>query len=178
MEYGLWHTAAYQEFSASGVLILVLMEYGLWLRRIRRADSLRWGLNPCSNGIWSLTRADDWKVFPTSVLILVLMEYGLWHKQRTSLSQPSEGLNPCSNGIWSLTRGSPSLNNQLVRLNPCSNGIWSLTLGNNHICDAVGPVLILVLMEYGLWLNVVQAIQSRTKVLILVLMEYGLWLQS
>ena len=38
------------------------------------------------------------------------------------------------------------------------------------------PVLILVLMEYGLWLNGVTVSYGIAPVLILVLMEYGLWL--
>ena len=36
-------------------------------------------------------------------------------------------------------------------------------------------VLILVLMEYGLWHDVAEGIVKSFKVLILVLMEYGLW---
>ena len=39
-------------------------------------------LNPCSNGIWSLT-------------LQGVPSYG----------DVSNGLNPCSNGIWSLTHG-------------------------------------------------------------------------
>ena len=35
------------------------------------------GLNPCSNGIWSLTRPWIKSVECAYVLILVLMEYGL-----------------------------------------------------------------------------------------------------
>ena len=39
---------------------------------------LIWRLNPCSNGIWSLTSAlADAATKATDVLILVLMEYGL-----------------------------------------------------------------------------------------------------
>ena len=34
-------------------------------------------LNPCSNGIWSLTQQNLWILIKTKVLILVLMEYGL-----------------------------------------------------------------------------------------------------
>ena len=34
-------------------------------------------LNPCSNGIWSLTRTDLIGDINVAVLILVLMEYGL-----------------------------------------------------------------------------------------------------
>ena len=37
-------------------------------------------------------------------------------------------------------------------------------------------VLILVLMEYGLWQIMAKYISNRNTVLILVLMEYGLWL--
>ena len=55
MEYGLWRTGAktYKEF-CKRVLILVLMEYGLW---------------PTPD-LYALCRE--------YVLILVLMEYGLW----------------------------------------------------------------------------------------------------
>ena len=49
------------------------------------------GLNPCSNGIWSLT------LFRNFVVVVVL------------------SLNPCSNGIWSLTPVQPSVR-QLRRL--------------------------------------------------------------
>ena len=34
-------------------------------------------LNPCSNGIWSLTNKAGSPAAPALVLILVLMEYGL-----------------------------------------------------------------------------------------------------
>ena len=35
------------------------------------------GLNPCSNGIWSLTLLFIFVILKDFVLILVLMEYGL-----------------------------------------------------------------------------------------------------
>ena len=55
------------------------MEYGLWRNQNEGiADSFD-RLNPCSNGIWSLTKGER-----------------LWQ-------QPLPCLNPCSNGIWSLT---------------------------------------------------------------------------
>ena len=41
-----------------------------------------YSLNPCSNGIWSLTRDEMAKYISRN------------------------SLNPCSNGIWSLTKGS------------------------------------------------------------------------
>ena len=132
-------------------------------------------LNPCSNGIWSLT----W--------IRALLGEKIWR------------LNPCSNGIWSLTDLLISSRITLTRLNPCSNGIWSLTLRSKTAWKTLSAVLILVLMEYGLWprpaglsprlrrcLNPCSnGIWSLTlagrrcsdlnTVLILVLMEYGLW---
>ena len=55
MEYGLWRRRHCQGDQTSFVLILVLMEYGLW----RDPE----GVNP-DGVVW--------------VLILVLMEYGLW----------------------------------------------------------------------------------------------------
>ena len=78
MEYGLWQIMIFKAMKELGVLILVLMEYGLWLSLSSPCSSPVVSLNPCSNGIWSLTSliplfAKDWHV-----LILVLMEYGLW----------------------------------------------------------------------------------------------------
>ena len=109
------------------VLILVLMEYGLWLRESSSEFFLRPRLNPCSNGIWSLTVGlfeirDDW-----SVLILVLMEYGLWLAMGVCTGVMASSLNPCSNGIWSLTGDRITGGSNAIGLNPCSNGIWSLT---------------------------------------------------
>ena len=66
-------------------------------------------LNPCSNGIWSLTHG--------------LCAGGV------SQRRP----NPCSNGIWSLTGEVSSEDLELERLNPCSNGIWSLTENVDHL---------------------------------------------
>ena len=52
-------------------------------------------------------------------------------------------------------------------------GLWR----NNDVDDfKVTLVLILVLMEYGLWLKEFLGDKRRANVLILVLMEYGLWL--
>ena len=109
------------------VLILVLMEYGLW-----RIDALLCGciylcLNPCSNGIWSLTGGGAFSDATGGVLILVLMEYGLWRRD-SACASGSVCLNPCSNGIWSLTKECSLRTSGVVCLNPCSNGIWSLTL--------------------------------------------------
>ena len=132
------------------VLILVLMEYGLW------------------RGIY------EWETKGSTVLILVLMEYGLWQTIRQAREICSVGLNPCSNGIWSLTV--PRMRDpRLAGLNPCSNGIWSLT-AVTALPPKPNRVLILVLMEYGLWRIRDARVNRRNCVLILVLMEYGLWL--
>ena len=132
------------------VLILVLMEYGLWQFVFNSTFKRVLCLNPCSNGIWSLTA--DYPECETKL----------------------QCLNPCSNGIWSLTQGD-FRQDRVHRLNPCSNGIWSLTRGCAAPCPKSPPVLILVLMEYGLWrFDKPQPYWVRA-VLILVLMEYGLW---
>ena len=110
------------------VLILVLMEYGLWQTLLLLLTFWMNCLNPCSNGIWSLTKPESVRGTVRKVLILVLMEYGLWRS-----------------GWFGVTA--------LGSLNPCSNGIWSLT-PRGGTCPYVGTwVLILVLMEYGLWPN-------------------------
>ena len=134
-------------------------------------------LNPCSNGIWSLTcHSRDDQRRSRRVLILVLMEYGLWPMPLDSPPLDWDCLNPCSNGIWSLTPRLSFLDRSVsLGLNPCSNGIWSLTVHFNWGRPS-GPVLILVLMEYGLWHARVHAYARIRTVLILVLMEYGLWL--
>ncbi len=180
MEYGLWHMRMRFFLNAGpSVLILVVMEYGLWPTTIHH--TLRpLCLNPCCNGIWSLTGTQIW-IFEIedSVLILVVMEYGLWQFARlSSLQCWVISLNPCCNGIWSLTehhskedcKGFPCLN-------PCCNGIWSLTWVILNLSSKVCYVLILVVMEYGLWPREVTNYRKKDgDVLILVVMEYGLWL--
>ena len=131
-------------------------------------------LNPCSNGIWSLTIAKMFYATVPRVLILVLMEYGLWLNTRGVLWLDSYRLNPCSNGIWSLTNVIEDIRRSYKSLNPCSNGIWSLTGCRQPEGTYAFCVLILVLMEYGLWRSV-QVCWLHLTVLILVLMEYGLW---
>ena len=149
---------------------------GIWsLTIVLQTPSLTGGsLNPCSNGIWSLTSDSAVTSTPINVLILVLMEYGLW------LSVPDQSycfrmsLNPCSNGIWSLTLQGSRRCGSGKCLNPCSNGIWSLT-DRKRTHHESSCVLILVLMEYGLWLKTTSGKSEVANVLILVLMEYGLW---
>ena len=158
------------------VLILVLMEYGLWHFY---SLYLWWWygcLNPCSNGIWSLTL---WKghfsEVSKDVLILVLMEYGLWHKCNQCNSCRLHCLNPCSNGIWSLTQNYHGRKITRIGLNPCSNGIWSLTYEADVPADAIPEGL--NPCSNGIWSLTQRHYQQLQlqHVLILVLMEYGLW---
>ena len=44
---------------------------------VTKEEALAKSLNPCSNGIWSLTEVIPYTDDQTRVLILVLMEYGL-----------------------------------------------------------------------------------------------------
>ena len=50
-------------------------------------------------------------------------------------------------------------------------GLWP----SMYAADGWHYVLILVLMEYGLWHRTICALATMDQVLILVLMEYGLW---
>ena len=111
------------------VLILVLMEYALWEIQTMEVGSNVACLNPCFNGICSLSAYFMPKqILHSTVLILVLMEYALWVYCRW-VHWFGKGLclNPCFNGICSLSYG------WMVRisvfyesLNPCFNGICSL----------------------------------------------------
>ena len=151
MEYGLRLVERRPWRARLLVLILVVMEYGL--RQCKKRGHLESkSLNPCCNGIWSQTKVAS--IFST---------FGL-------------RLNPCCNGIWSLTYGSV-LRTSLYEssLNPCCNGIWSLTTAANVVRTLRADVLILVVMEYGLWPGRKTHNSSANTVLILVVMEYGLW---
>ena len=148
-----------EEFFTSSdwkVLILVLMEYALWPGTagvyLGKVDK---GLNPCSNGICSLT----WR--------------GVQGICKTKFC-----LNPCSNGICSLTTAweiSCYTQGCVLILVLMEYALWRWSQCNQG--QQGSSVLILVLMEYALWLAkaVFQAFNSMW-VLILVLMEYALWL--
>ena len=118
------------------------------------SDGTSLGLNPCSNGICSLTQ--QMKIKQLTMASLNPCSNGICSLTRkfTELhSSKYTSLNPCSNGICSLTPiaiilwdGMP-----LVGLNPCSNGICSLTLYTDEQKSLIVKlVLILVLMEYAL----------------------------
>ena len=155
------------------------MEDGLWLTIL----FVCWWencLNPCFSGRWSLTNMSIFvKNQSGAVLILVLVEDGLWQlwyrfiikliakslnpcfSGRWSLTYKVDNnrhtticLNPCFSGRWSLTSCLRSLRLEAERsLNPCCSGRWSLTIWRWHSCIANSQVLILVVVEDGLWLD-------------------------
>ena len=59
-------------------------------------------------------------------------------------------LNPCFGGIWSLRQKRKSQQVYMLSLNPCFGGIWSLSGIINNTRQTRMPVLILVLVGYGL----------------------------
>ena len=151
MEYGLWLNMFRTNHRETKVLILVLMEYGLWLSALHGSREDVFGLNPCSNGIWSLTKGGarnrclqqvlilvlmeyglwlfdvNFTAEDYNVLILVLMEYGLWHDDAviTDCLLIVLILVLMEYGLWPLNGRLMAL--MMFCLNPCSNGIWSLT---------------------------------------------------
>ena len=62
------------------VLILLLVEYGLWLRRRHSSNTNPCPcLNPSFSGIWPVAMMKTYfHDFQDEVLILLLVEYGLW----------------------------------------------------------------------------------------------------
>ena len=153
MEYGLWRCRTSTLFHWLWVLILVLMEYGLWPVPILIVGEPQYGLNPCSNGIWSLTTILELHK-GDRIMCLNPCSNGIWSLTLglRRIDSISDSLNPCSNGIWSLTTLMLYFSVGKNRcLNPCSNGIWSLTVYDYDLSDEEKTVLILVLMEYGLW---------------------------
>ena len=128
MEYAHWDSLASQFLTLSSVLILVLMEYAHWGTCKLRQRTKNPSLNPCSNGICSLSPFVLLGFIGSAVvLILVLMEYAHWEQKRFTNQVNAQRLNPCSNGICSL-RNSKVRKQIEARLNPCSNGICSLSV--------------------------------------------------
>ena len=80
MEYALLPFKAGRAWKSNSVLILVLMEYALLQAKELIIAGKKSCLNPCSNGICSLTVTFLVTIFFfLPVLILVLMEYALLH---------------------------------------------------------------------------------------------------
>ena len=124
------------------------MEYTQWDSKNIFDNSK--GLNPCCNGIYSMSIILCLNQNFLWVLILVVMEYTQWAPAKNILMVDKNGLNPCCNGIYSMriTPDVPVFNG----LNPCCNGIYSMSLYLSFgigLCHTL--VLILVVMEYTQW---------------------------
>ena len=119
-------------------------------RLVRAARHGYHSLNPCCNGIYSMSVY--YLIFYNSltVLILVVMEYTQWAKNSGATFWMRVGLNPCCNGIYSMrvqgllptnlgvlilvvmeyTQWAPPewARLQAEGLNPCCNGIYSMRI--------------------------------------------------
>ena len=125
------------------------MEYTQWDWARRTCCRIQWCLNPCCNGIYSMS-------------------------QLLCVSWIFTRLNPCCNGIYSMRRTSSVKEVLSLCLNPCCNGIYSMSTPQKglRINDIV---LILVVMEYTQWVVVIIVDMNQQIVLILVVMEYTQW---
>ena len=133
------------------VLILLLMEYALWVLSRRCQGQASSGLNPSFNGICSVRG---------------------WQSHRR-LWVPC--LNPSFNGICSVRIIARTADKSLICLNPSFNGICSVSPQGNSCVIQWLRVLILLLMEYALWDQGGWSVGVYICVLILLLMEYALW---
>ena len=95
---------------------------GIYSMSPEEAKQLKTGLNPCCNGIYSM-RNDG-------------VQFGL----------PILCLNPCCNGIYSMRESRKGSAKKNLGLNPCCNGIYSMRVVHHHTLFYL--VLILVVMEY------------------------------
>ena len=77
MEYTQWGIKKSQRFSKKEVLILVVMEYTQWVAEGER-NLVFICLNPCCNGIYSMSAITTLTLLSLLVLILVVMEYTQW----------------------------------------------------------------------------------------------------
>ena len=100
------------------------MEYTQW-DSLEYANFKTLGLNPCCNGIYSMSALEIPDAL-ASVLILVVMEYTQWDTVETKLGG-NDCLNPCCNGIYSMSTLTLFLFTHNTRLNPCCNGIYSMS---------------------------------------------------
>ena len=155
MEDGLWLKDGtwLERGEYDGVLILVVMEDGLWLPG--KEGYIKNGFHVLilvvmEDGLWPIICFVIIGII--CVLILVVMEDGLWPATNGSLHRCRKGLNPCCDGRWSLTGiATNSWTATLTGLNPCCDGRWSLTGFSFELKFNNIYVLILVVMEDGLW---------------------------
>ena len=115
-------------YEPARVLILVVLDYPLWLLKLRLMEEKKPGLNPCCAGLSSLTHglAETYKAKET-VLILVVLDYPLWQGRGRPPHYHPSSLNPCCAGLSSLTHWWRRCLVDLHSLNPCCAGLSSLT---------------------------------------------------
>ena len=77
MEYTQWASESNAKTKKSTVLILVVMEYTQWVKK-NRLWKKSFCLNPCCNGIYSMSPLLSGTYATLGVLILVVMEYTQW----------------------------------------------------------------------------------------------------
>ena len=123
-------------------------------KRPSQRPSLTGSLNPCFSGIWSVRDFQD--VEDASFLVSLNPCFsGIWSVSgelngMVKIQRP--GLNPCFSGIWSVRRRQiDTATRWQMRLNPCFSGIWSVSRRWWPGTSRLYTVLILVLVEYGLW---------------------------
>ena len=78
MEYTQWVIESRLSDTLEEVLILVVMEYTQWVHFINNQKLRTTRLNPCCNGIYSMSYLTQAKYTCLKVLILVVMEYTQW----------------------------------------------------------------------------------------------------
>ena len=78
MEYTQWGKSGKLIMFLLGVLILVVMEYTQWVLQTISFKISCSCLNPCCNGIYSMSRIETFDQVDYLVLILVVMEYTQW----------------------------------------------------------------------------------------------------
>ena len=109
-------------------------------------------LNPFCFGIWGL-RKELKEVIKRlkKVLILFVLEYGVWATISFANYEESLRLNPFCFGIWGLRTYAFNGSTILCGLNPFCFGIWGLRATNNVATEVIASVLILFVLEYGVW---------------------------
>ena len=79
MEYTQWvGTLTVKILQWGCVLILVVMEYTQWVGDDNKEYEVKLSLNPCCNGIYSMSVWQSIYIRAGTVLILVVMEYTQW----------------------------------------------------------------------------------------------------
>ena len=171
------------------------MEYTQWVK-FHFDRTLDIGLNPCCNGIYSMSCREPFNKKNGSLNPCC---NGIYSMSMSRNDNPLlGGLNPCCNGIYSMSSLHEITHHLCVEvlilvvmeytqwglisswklllasLNPCCNGIYSMR-DYSHPTLMGSFVLILVVMEYTQWEDEWRCFKKANLVLILVVMEYTQW---